>query len=356
MGCYASRRLYRRSNITQIRLANRLGLRDLHPVLKKLKELSLIIDISAGDSFSDLYGLKRFRSICASKQLAIELGIPLVLAPQAFGPFRSFAARKQAGRILESASQIWARDERSMGVVRSLSEEGSSTGRTNVGIDVAFGLPARAPERSIKDRVLCLKSRSKMLVGLNVSGLLYNREEQSARDFGLLASYREIVHEVVQHILGMPDVGLVLIGHVHGAAAESDSRALTAISARIGEASGSKVVAVPSGLGPDEIKWLIGCCDWFCGARLHSCIAALSQAVPVSAIAYSDKTLGVFERLRMGDMVFDLRKLGREDIVKGIVLSLESRDRSASRIRSRLPAVMDAWQGQFEKILQAARA
>jgi len=37
--------------------------------------------------------------------------------------------------------------------------------------------------------------------------------------------------------------------------------------------------------GPSETKFLIGHCDFFVGARMHACIAAVSQYVPAVTLA-----------------------------------------------------------------------
>jgi len=51
---------------------------------------------------------------------------------------------------------------------------------------------------------------------------------------------------------------------------------------------------------PSEIKYIIGSCDFFIGARMHACIAALSQGIPAVAIAYSDKFTGVMQTVGAG--------------------------------------------------------
>jgi len=65
--------------------------------------------------------------------------------------------------------------------------------------------------------------------------------------------------------------------------------------------------------------------DWFCGTRMHSTIAALSSGLPTAAIAYSDKTLGVFESCGVEDQVIDPRKLETQTVVERLVESFEKR-------------------------------
>ena len=120
VGCYSSRRYYRVSNLTQIHVAAHLGLRHLHPILSIVGELDAVLDISGGDSFSDIYGIRQFRSQCLPKLIALQLGLPLVLLPQTFGPYKLATAQSAARSILRRASQVWTRDARSYQVARTL--------------------------------------------------------------------------------------------------------------------------------------------------------------------------------------------------------------------------------------------
>jgi polysaccharide pyruvyl transferase WcaK-like protein len=58
---------------------------------------------------------------------------------------------------------------------------------------------------------------------------------------------------------------------------------------------------------------------------MHSTIAALSSGVPTAAIAYSDKTLGVFESCGVEDQVIDPRQLETRAVVERLVESFERR-------------------------------
>ncbi len=56
-----------------------------------------VLDVSAGDSFADLYGSKRFDYICLFKEMAIQMKKPLILLPQTYGPFVSKISRDGFG-------------------------------------------------------------------------------------------------------------------------------------------------------------------------------------------------------------------------------------------------------------------
>jgi len=79
-----------------------------------------VLDISGGDSFTDLYGEKRFWDVARPKLVALALGGPLILLPQTYGPFRDERLRQIASRIVDRAKMAWARDEHSFRSLREL--------------------------------------------------------------------------------------------------------------------------------------------------------------------------------------------------------------------------------------------
>jgi polysaccharide pyruvyl transferase WcaK-like protein len=112
-----------------------------------------------------------------------------------------------------------------------------------------------------------------------------------------------------------------------------------------------RVIVAPTLSDPREVKWLIGQCDWFCGTRMHACIAALSQGVPTLGIAYSDKTAGVFETVSMGDFVVDARQIGPDALSKRVAQSLAARAETAKLLSVAVPRVLERWEAQFRTLL-----
>ena len=102
-----------------------------------------------------------------------------------------------------------------------------------------------------------------------------------------------------------------------------------------------------------ELKWVIGQCDWFCGTRMHACIAALSQGVPSTSIAYSDKTAGVFETAGVEDGVVDPRVARGPQIVQQTLQGLDRRAQTAAALREQLPRLREQLADQHCAILQS---
>jgi polysaccharide pyruvyl transferase WcaK-like protein len=131
-------------------------------------KLDCVIDIGAGDSFADIYGLKRFGFLWLTKAMVLARRTPLLLAPQTIGPFTSPVARRLAAKVLTRCDAVVSRDLPSAELVQRI----APTARVSQGIDVAFELPFvdRSAERN----------DPRVRIGVNVSGLLAEQSLTSA--------------------------------------------------------------------------------------------------------------------------------------------------------------------------------
>ena len=352
-GIAFSRRFYRPGNLQQLRWATHLGLRSLHPVLRSLVALDAILDISGGDSFSDIYGQWRFDSVVAPKRLAIDLGVPLVLLPQTYGPYRDAANRTQARDLVLSAAQVWARDPRSLQVVRELAADDPKPRELIQGVDVAFGLPVQQPANEEVQRVLArARKRGGPILGVNVSGLVYNNPGEDKARYHFQDPYREIVELLLEGLLADKRATVILIPHVVSPCTpeESDIKACRSVRDRLRSPLTERIEIAPELTDPMHAKWLIGQCDWFTGMRMHACIGGLSQGIPTVAIAYSDKSLGVFETEGAGNRVVDPRRASARQVADEVVSSVTGREEMRARLISEATRLHDQWEAEFESI------
>lgn len=105
----------------------RTGLKGYRNLYKEIKKCDIIFDITQGDSFSDIYGMKRYLLQSFEKKLTIRSGRKLVLMPQTIGPFYKNFVRRDAKKILSKSDIIFARDEISQGLVEELLNEKKQT-------------------------------------------------------------------------------------------------------------------------------------------------------------------------------------------------------------------------------------
>lgn len=320
--------------------------------VEAMRAARAVLDISGGDSFTDLYGLWRYRYVIMPKLVAIKARVPLILMPQTYGPFEDEASATAAGEIIRDSRVAWARDERSLAVAKELlASVGAETNdRLKLGVDVAFGLRPTPPAGSPDYR-----NGAETLAGLNVSGLLWNHPDKAVSQYGFKADYRELILGIARGVLAHPGARLLLIPHVlsDGQSSESDETACEEVYRIIaGEAGGERVGVATDHAAASEAKWVVARCDWFCGTRMHSTIAGLSSGVPTAAIAYSPKTLGVFETCAQGDHVADPRSLDTAEVVAGTLRSFESREHARRSLAEHLPAVIEAASDQMDAIAE----
>jgi polysaccharide pyruvyl transferase WcaK-like protein len=89
----------------------------------------------------------------------------------------------------------------------------------------------------------------------------------------------------------------------------------------------------------DEIKYVIGQCDFFVGARMHACIGALSQNIPTVPIAYSDKFVGIMESIGLQNVVVDPRSMKEPEIFEVVERVYETRDAVRHELETIIPQV-----------------
>ena len=260
-----------------------LGARTIPGFVARLGGLDCILDIGAGDSFTDIYPVKRFAWIVLSKVATIARGVPLVFAPQTIGPFTGGSVAKRGlGRLaawtMRRARAVVVRDDRSLEPVRAAGVE------PVYGVDVAFSLPwTPAPPHAGRPRI-----------GINVSGLLWRGGYTGRDEFGLGYDYRALMTGLIEALLAADDCTIELICHVNGFAASPDNDGTAADELA---AAYPALVRVPDFASPSAAKSHISGLNALVAARMHACIAAFSSGVPVVPVSYSRKFEGLFGSL-----------------------------------------------------------
>ena len=131
---------------------------------------------------------------------------------------------------------------------------------------------------------------------------------------------------------------------------ESDINACQDLLRKLGKAAKNRATVVPAYNNPCEIKWVISQFDWFCGTRMHATIAALSSGIPVSAISYSPKTLGVFETCGQGEHVADPQAIETNEVIECLWQSWKNRGAACVEYKKKLPGVKKAVAEQINLI------
>jgi polysaccharide pyruvyl transferase WcaK-like protein len=348
------RRPWRGDCLRTVRTMARLGGAG-NPAARVIAQSRAVLDVSGGDSFTDLYGEKRFRAMVLSKQLALDNGLTLILLPQTLGPFRDAGRRAEAVAILRGARGIWLRDAGSYAFLQQTLGDEFDAARHHLGVDMAVLLPRALPTSVMPMTIAAwlAPGRDFPVAGLNVSGLLCHDPDAAKAQFGLAARHTDQTEAAARAVLESdPEMRLLLVPHVQrpDGDPESDGAAALALRARLARDYGDRVQVLPQTLSAMELKGVIAKLDWFAGARMHATIAGFSSGVPTLGLGYSDKAAGVFAECGIGAHVADLRRMDADAVGAAVRASLDARDRTRAALARTLPGVLARAESQMDAI------
>ena len=259
---------------------------------REFQSSDLIVDFTMGDSFSDIYGVKRFVLDALVKTAAIRSKTSFVLGPQTYGPYNNRFVKRWAAYILKKASLVYTRDEQSLKVAEQMSGR-----EILLTTDVAFALPYEVQEIQAGDRIK---------VGINPSGLLWNGGYTGKNQFGLTIDYQKYCLEVCDALSKDPRYEVYLIPHVgteriEDIYCESDINVCLALQEKY---PGMKLVENVN--TPMEMKGYLAAMDVFIGARMHATIGAFSSGAATIPVSYSRKFEGLYGSLHYDYLIHAL--------------------------------------------------
>jgi polysaccharide pyruvyl transferase WcaK-like protein len=328
------------------------SLKARNPYFKEITEADLVVDITAGDSFSDIYGMKILMRHSWIKWLFILCNVPLVMLPQTYGPFKSVFAKKIARFLLKRTNIIYARDQQGVEFVKTLLGKNASQKNIRFKPDVAFVLDPKAFEHPIITQLKSAKQNGKIVIGVNISGHIYHTEYQAQRKFALKANYQQLMPNVVRALLAYQNTIIVLVPHVYIQEGNvgDDVDACHQVYQQLIDTYPDRIFLEKDIFDHKQLKYLISHCDFFLGARMHSCIGAISQHIPTIGISYSHKFIGVFQSVGVGDSVVDLRTENEAQIVARIQEAFNTRVETQKRLSITIPKVQEQVLSLFNEI------
>jgi len=240
-------------------------LRDIgtrRPITERLQHFDVVVDTGGGDSFTDIYGMRRISTIHYVHRVCHRLGLPLILGPQTVGPFSHPVVRRLAQHSVRIAHTVIARDSTSL----VAAEELQST-RVALATDVVFALPQPVSLAQKRDVII------------NVSGLLWNNNPHVDS-----AKYRRMTVELIDSLLATGR-GVSLLAHVlSNDSKDNDVPAVEELGARYRD---RVEVVIPESL--DGVRSILASANIVVGARMHASLNALSVGTPAIPWAYSRK-------------------------------------------------------------------
>ncbi|MBD3343448.1 MAG: hypothetical protein GF401_00125 [Chitinivibrionales bacterium] len=306
-------------------------------VASALHEADFVVSLAGGDSFSDIYGIKRLIYIAAPQLPALLYNKKLILAPQTIGPFSGIFARYLGKFILKRSSRVFVRDMIGYTWLRSVFPEDHVENKFTFCNDMAFILEMHKPPAipPLPEHGPC--------IGLNISGLLFIGGYTGKNMFGLKDDYRSLIHRIIELSISTLNHKMLIISHVMGVvqSVEDDYKAAENIYNSLPSSLRENTVLIPPDYDQHEIKYFISKCDFFIGSRMHACIGSLSQQIPAVGLAYSDKFKGVYRSISMEDLVIDLKRNTGEQIIESIISLHSHKDDFQARLASTMPRIKE---------------
>lgn len=240
-------------------------------------EIDLVLDAS-GFAYGDTWpvGVARDR-LASTIKMFNKQAIPVVLLPQALGPFTQPSIRATFKIIAKHADKIYARDEASQRHVAELNPQPSKLKRCPDFTNLVAGIPY--VQFDANQHQVCIIPNAKMV----------EKREDGDR-------YIDWMVRVIEHAQKLQAKPFFLI---HEATAD---RALV-------EQIQQRLAAAIPVLDPQhalQIKWVIGRSQVVIGSRYHGLVSALAQQVPVIATGWSHKYQALLKDYDCADALIEL--------------------------------------------------
>ena len=224
--------------------------------------VDFVLDAS-GFSFSDQWGARSARFLYQKMQAPQRQKQPLILLPQAFGPFEQPEVAQAARRLLTRATRIYPRDDQSLAAVQQLLQ------RTDL--------------RKYPDFTIAMSGKVAEAIQLpaQCSMIIPNQRMLDKTSFG--DEYLAFLRHAIT-VLQQQQLNPVFLLH--------DSHEDHQVVQQLGESAAHLPVFRHD--DPRVLKWMLGQAELVIGSRFHGLVGALSQGVIAFGIGWSHKYQELF--------------------------------------------------------------
>lgn len=229
-----------------------------------LASMAGLLDL-AGFAYTDEWGTRPTEDFAALSNYYRVKRKPIILLPQAFGPFRRQESRTAFKKIVDNATLVYARDQQSYDYALEVSQMTEKVFRAP---DITLFYPDIWSEERPAERgqYVCIVPNIRIL-------------DQGKRDWG--DRYKIYLTEIAR---ALERRGILVHLVVHDASGE-DLRLTTEIHREIG----SPGVTIVEKRDPVALKEILAGSLIVIGSRYHSLVSAFSRQVPAIALGWSHK-------------------------------------------------------------------
>lgn len=266
------------------------------------KEIDVVLDAS-GFSYSDQWGAQPAEFLVAKMGTPDRRGTPLILLPQALGPFEDPAVARACGTLFERAALVCARDEQSHSVAVPLVD----AEKLRRYPDFTIGVKAVQPrDVDLPDSFSAIVPNYRML------------DKTAEGD-----DYLSFLDAAIERL---ESAGMNPVFVLHDAA--EDRMVIERVQAQ-------RRIDVIEHPDPRVLKGILGRADLVVGSRFHGLVSSLSQGVPCIGAGWSHKYPELFRDFGVPELVVaDLTDHERLDEILSGMETPEGRGRYRERILS----------------------
>lgn len=280
-------------------------------VLRKLFDSDLIIELNFGDFFTDMYygsvgGLINVMRLF----LLTSSGKRMYMFPQSIGPFKHILTKVLSHVIMSKAKLICIRELDSL---EHISSGGVNKAKIKFIPDMSFFIHpiSQIEAMELLKREGLNYKYTKKNIGVILNSLTIRLMKKHERRIFLheLASALDCLSE--RH-----NASIIFIPHVTSIVADQfDCRKLSIFVRSTLKNRDCSIVLVKE-YSVEELWGIVGSCDVIISMLTHPVIAALKAGIPVVAIGYSHKTLGIMKLFNMDRYVLDFRHFDADNLIK----------------------------------------
>ena len=310
---------------------------------RSMLDSSVVVDV-AGISFADGRGFAIVVYNALMTGVPLLLGVPVVKAAQALGPFQSVPNKWLAPLVLRRVKTVCARGARTREHLDSLG------GVNSIDVaDLAFSLDEAA---SLPDAVAtALDSIDKDFIVVMPSAVVRGIYESGGGNYvpAMAALVADIRHKTGRSVViaphsyraGLPE-GRMNDGPVCREVAEACS-------------DDARVLGLDFDLTAGELRHLVAHSSVLVTSRFHAMISGLATSTPTVVVGWSHKYREVLDDFGLSNLGLDSSALNQPSEIADIVARvLSTRDELSQQISAALPAVKIRSLRNFSAIAEAA--
>lgn len=263
-------------------------------IVQKLKTADYVFDLTEGDSFSDIYGERRFMTNLLFKKMVRRYAQKYILLQQTIGPFKSRVNLSLAASLMRTLDKVYVRDGDSYNLLKKLKI------KTLLLPDVSLYMKQKKPT------VYQIPFNS--FVAINVSGLLYF--DALKRGLVKQESYARIIEAITKLLLKKGE-SVLFVPHTYSVtnnSPEDDFMASLRVYHQFKGKYQNQIAIVDRELDAPEIKYILSRAKFTIASRMHACLGSLTTSRLSIALAYSYKFQGTFANFHAKEWVINLHQ------------------------------------------------